>query len=223
MCFRNAQEQKASEPGPIKYLLFLSSYIFFQQKPAADTWKQYKTRKAHTATSCNYSSIMQHFTAHEILSRLVSLHLIVIFCKFGWLPSEPIQISICNTLWKGISHFSELLCDTCSKCVPVHQFHLLLPTSGIRRHSALLFPTSLCPSQSRLYMIFMEYVSTPGLTQVLYWEVCQPLQSLLQGYTATPATDSKGSLDSFWSCLNFHYQTMRQWLSLPLPLTGIQL
>lgn len=36
----------------------------------------------------------------------------------------------------------------------------------------------------------------------------QPLQALLQSYTATLAADSKGSLDNFWPCLNFHYQVM---------------
>lgn len=36
----------------------------------------------------------------------------------------------------------------------------------------------------------------------------QPLPALLQSYTATPAADSKGSLDSFSPCLKFHYQIM---------------
>lgn len=169
--------QKASEPGPIKYPLFPIFIYCFQQQTVADTWKQYKTRKAYSGTSHNCSSIIQHFMAQEILSRLVSLHLIVIFCEFGWLLSE--QISICNTLRKSISLFSDLLCDICSKCRPVRWFHLLLPTSGIRRHSALLFPTSPSPSHSCFHRSLWNVSST---------------QDLYRFYTEKPATPNHSQL-----------------------------
>lgn len=70
------------------------------------------------------------------------------------------MFSICNTLQESISHFSDLLCeDTRFKHLPVCWFHLLLPSSGTRRHSAFLFPTSLSPSHSCFYRS-VSYVSS---------------------------------------------------------------
>lgn len=163
---------------------------------------------------------MEHFTAQEILSRLVSLHLIAIFCEFGWLLSEPIQISTCNTLWKSIFHFSDLLCDTCSKCLPVHWFHLLLPTCGIRRHSALLFPTSLCPSHSCLYRSLWNMHPHQGLhrfyteNSVNHSHFC--CKVILPPQLLTPKVVWIVS-DPAWTFIT------RWWPSLPLPWTGIQL
>lgn len=82
-----------------------------------------------------------------------------------------------------ISHFSGLLCeDTRFKHLPICWSHLLLPSSGTRRHSALLFPASLSLSLSCFYTP-ASYVSSYQ-SLVLYWEhhQNQPLPAVLQSY-----------------------------------------
>lgn len=116
------------------------------------------------------------------------LYLIVIFCEFGQLLSESIKMfSISTSYKKSISHFSDLLCeDTCFKHQLVCWFHLLLPSPGTRRHSALLFPPLLSPS----YSCFYTSISYVSLYQslLLYWDHHQtkPLPPMLQSSILLP-------------------------------------
>lgn len=67
-----------------QYLIFSNN----QQQTPRKGIKQEKHTVIDTSPVC--SPIIQHFMAQGILSRLVSLYLVVIFCEFGQLLSEPI-------------------------------------------------------------------------------------------------------------------------------------